>query len=504
MAIKSRNTVGALKQEVTAGTLIAPAAGTDFIPLQDGEFEMAPNFNQLENNELRGSIGSAKPILGLEEPEGSVSVYLKHSGVEGQEPQYGELIHSAFGAKEVNGTQYTTAAGSTTAIVNVGVGNGANFSRGEAVLVKDGTNGYSIRPVHSVTGDALTLGFSLANAPAAGIGLGKAVKYSVANQGHPSFSAWYYQGNAGAVEAQSGCQVTSMEMSVTAGEFINTSFSFAGSKYFYDPMEITASTNKLDFSDGSTRLATIPPKFYRDPVELAQAVQDSMNSAGSSDTFTVSYNHTGANAGKFTIATSGATLSLLWNTGANTAQTIGTKLGFLVAADDTGATTYTSDNALTLTAPYTPSYDAVDPLVAKNLEVYIGTATEIACAGISEFTFTLDNTIDNVLDICAESGVDEKLINQRTVSIDFTARLAAYDARMFTRFRANDEVRFMFAFGTKSGGNWQAGKSGCVYIPTATISSFQVQSQDNIVVINGTLTAFVDANGNGECYLNFL
>lgn len=504
MAIKSRNTVGALKKEVTIGTLIAPTTGTDFIPLQDGEFEMSPNFNTLENNELRGSIGSAKPILGLEEPEGSVSVFLKHSGVEGQAPQYDELLESAFGAKEVNATQYPTIAGSTTSAINVGVGIGANFSRGEALLIKDGTNGYSIRPVHSVAGDVLTLGFNLGTAPATGINLGKAVKYSVANSGHPAFSAWYYQGNGGAVEAMAGCQVTSMEMSVTAGEFVNCSYSFAGSKYHFDPIEITASTNKLDFDDGSVRVATIPARFYRDPVELATAVTDAMNSAGSSDVFTVSYSHIGASAGKFTIATNGVSLDLLWNTGANTANTIGTKLGFLVAADDTGATTYTSDNALTLTAPASPSYDAVDPLVAKHMEVLIGTATDTACAGISEFTFTLDNTIDNVTDICAESGVDEKLINQRTVSVDFTARLSSYDARMFTRFRANDEVRFMFAFGTKSGGNWQAGKSGCVYIPTATISSFQIQSQDNIVVINGTLSAFVDANGNGECYLNFL
>jgi hypothetical protein len=92
--------------------------------------------------------------------------------------------------------------------------------------------------------------------------------------------------------------------------------------------------------------------------------------AVTSEVFTVTYSDS---TGKFTITyANAATLSLLWNSGANTAQSIGTKLGFLVAADDTGSLTYTSDNAQTLTASYVPSYDAVDPLIFKSAELFIG------------------------------------------------------------------------------------------------------------------------------------
>jgi hypothetical protein len=501
MAEQTRNSVMAIMEESTEGTPVIPSGATDFVALQDG-FKLSPSFNVLESAEIRASIGKAKPITGLESPKASFNHYLRHSGVEGTAPNYKKLLKAAFGTETVNGTQYTTASSSSVSVVKVGTGNGANFTRGQALLVKDGTNGYSIRPVLSVSTDDLNLGFNLANAPASGIGLGKAVMYSPANSGHPTLSVWEYRGNGGAIEMIAGARVTEMGLDIKAGDLIQGSYSLEGVKYHFNPINITSSTKYIDFLDNATtRAASITAKVYRDPIELATAIQDAMNALGSSNTFTCTYS---SSTGKFTITSTGSTLTMKWNTGSNTANSIASKIGFSTAADSTGALTYTSTTAQSWAAPYTPSYDSADPLVAKDNEVLLGGATDTTAFSASSLSFKLTDNKSNILDISAASGVSGSVINQRQVSVDVTGLLTRHEADKFKRFRANDDTSFLFNFGTKSGGNWQAGKCGCLYIPTCTISNFELDDLDGLVVVKMTLNGFVDSSGNGEVYLNFV
>lgn len=499
---KTRNTVMAIMEESTAGTIVFPSAGTDFIALQDG-FSLTPNTDTIDNNELKSSIGVAKQILGLERPEASLSHYIRHSGVEGTKPNYSEMLKAAFGSESANGTQRVTTTGSTVSVVNLAAG-GTDFARGKAILLKDGTNGYSIRPVHSVSTNALTLGFDLANAPGSGIGAGKCVNYSPANSGHPTLSIHEYRGNGGAYEIIAGARVSDMSVSVKAGELINGSFTMQGTAYYFDPITITTSTNKLDFTDDDgTFAATIPAGTYRDPKDLATAVQDAMNSANSGETHTVVYLDA---SGKFKITSTGTVLSLLFASGTNTANTIATKIGFTVA-DKTGTaagTGYTSDNAQDFSAPYTPSYDSADPLVAKANEVLIGDNDDISCFCASSIDIKLTDEITDVECVCAVSGVQEKVITRRVVEVDIVGLLERYDADKFYKYRTGSNVRFAFNCGEKSGGNWVAGKCVNFYIPTATITAFELGDENSIVTLNMTLRAYVDSSGNGEFYLNFL
>lgn len=106
--------------------------------------------------------------------------------------------------------------------------------------------------------------------------------------------------------------------------------------------EITASNNKLDFketSGGSEVTATIPVGNYSVSLleETIKLAMDSISGVGA--TYTVSYD---ADTGLWSIATDLAFLSLLWNTGTNTANSIGAILGFGTDADDTGSTSYTA------------------------------------------------------------------------------------------------------------------------------------------------------------------
>ena len=148
-SIQTRSSVLAIVKETTEGTLKKPSAATDFIALQDA-FTMAPNVNSLENAELKNSLGKAKSILGAEAPTAELSHYLRHSGVEGQAPNYGLLLEAALGAVSTASTEYDTVSSSTTSLLKVNTGEGATFERGEALLIKDATNGYRIRCIDSI------------------------------------------------------------------------------------------------------------------------------------------------------------------------------------------------------------------------------------------------------------------------------------------------------------------------------------------------------------------
>jgi hypothetical protein len=107
---------------------------------------------------------------------------------------------------------------------------------------------------------------------------------------------------------------------------------------------VTGFNDKLDFTEGSTgdATATLDAATYTSGGELATEIQTQINASATDNTYTVTYS---SSTYKFTIerATGTDTIGLEWATGSNTATSCGEDLGFDVSADDTGATTYTSD-----------------------------------------------------------------------------------------------------------------------------------------------------------------
>lgn len=501
--IVNRASVLGIKVETTEGTPVAPAGATDFIAIQD-DFDMSAQFDALENAELRNSIGRGKSITGGENPTVSMSHYLRHSGVEGTAPNYGKLLKAAFGNEDVEGTEYNTVSSSTTSVIKVDTGEGATFRRGQALLIKDSTNGYSIRPVHSISSDDLTIGFQVASAPAVGVNLGKAVTYYPAESDHPSYTLWHYLGNGGATQMMAGGKVTEASLEFNAGELVNGSYSVEGLSYYFNPIEITSSTKYIDWTDDDgTFAAAVTVKMYKDPHDLASAIQTAMRTASPGETATVTYSNT---TGKFTILSTGTLLTLKWNTGTNTANSIASKIGFSTAADNSGtvATTGYTGSALSFAAAYTPTYDSSDPLVAKNNEVLLGDSDDTTAIAASSVSFKLSNTRAVKGSVSAESGRSGSLFSAREATVTVKTLLDKYEADKFRKFRENEDTRFLYNFGTKSGGNWVAGKCGCLYLPTATITSFDLQDQDGLVALEMELKAYVDSSGNGEVYLSFV
>lgn len=102
--------------------------------------------------------------------------------------------------------------------------------------------------------------------------------------------------------------------------------------------QITTSNQKIDFKEsgmGPQLTATIPVGFYT-VSDLEDAIKAQMELVGA-ETYTASYS---ALTGRWTIASAGSYLDLLFSSGTNVASSLGPSIGYLVS-DLTGSLTYT-------------------------------------------------------------------------------------------------------------------------------------------------------------------
>lgn len=498
--INPRASVRGIVKEVTAGTLVAPSAGSEFVPLRPGKsFSSTPE--KLESDELINDIGASKSSVGKETIELGHPAYFKSSEVVATAPDADYLYEAALGGKSVASTEYDTIAASTTTLIKVGAAEGATFEVGEALMIKDSTNGYSLRNISSITGDDLTLNFALNVAPASAVNLGRAVLYKAGASGHPSLSVWDFEGNGGLLQSCAGARVSGMDITLDANAQAEIEFKLAASAYFVNPVEVTASTDTLDWLDTSgTYAVTLENKFYKSAIEFADAVAQAMNDSASTGTFVVEYLEA---SGKYKLTASGvATFSLLFNTGINTAQSIATKLGFTTAADSTGALNYTGANAITLSAGFTPSYDNASNITVKNAEFLLGDQDNNICLCASSIKIALANTLEDVDCLCAESGVQEKQITKREVTMTATVPLSQYQLEIFNNVIANKTISAMVNIGPKSGGNWVAGKACNIYLGNCVVNSAPV-SGETILIAELSITGFVTTSKK-DLYINFI
>jgi len=494
---QAKATIQAIKKETTAGVYVAPSVGTDFIAIRPGA-ELALEPELVDNEELVGDIGISKKINVGEATTGSNPAYLRHSGVEGQEPQIGLFFESLLGSKYVVATEQSAAASSTVSIVRVGTGLGANFRQGQALLVKK-AGGFEVANIASISGDNLTLAFNLSSAPALGTKLGRACLYSPVSSGHPTFSITKYLGNDYAIEASAGNTVTEAAITMDAKGLGNVEFSFAGTKYFYNPITITASSKFLDVTDDTGTFAvSVEEKTYKSPTELAEALNAAL-SVASTETYTVSYSNT---TGKFTIASGSTLLSLLWLSGTNAANSIGAKLGFVTTSNDTGSVSYTSDNAQVYSSSITPSYDSTDAIVVKGAELNIGTQEDNLCVCAQSVSVTISKETEDVNCVCEETGVKEKIATGRTVTMEVVATLKKYDVELLSALLKNEGLSAAMTCGPKSGGNFVAGKCFNVYMQKATVSAFTT-SGESFLQVNFTLEGYVTATEK-DVFVNFV
>ncbi len=494
MAILTRSNVLSIKEETTEGTLEAITSGASFVPLREGT-SISNELQTSDSDELLNDIAKGKSLVVGEASKCSLPFYPKHSGVEGQEPELGIAYESFMGGKSVAVAEIDTAAGSTTTVLKVA--DSSSLEVGEALLIKDGTNGYSVRHIVSLTSTDITLNFALENAPASGIGLGKCILYKPASSGHKSISIEGYQAssNSSFKQAMSGSRATSCSFEFPAKERATGTIEFEGVNYFYNQVAITASNKYIDFNDGGVQVAILDEKVYKTPVAFAEAVASKMNGA-STDTITCEYSNT---TGKYTIASDGSTLELLLLSGTNNANYCD-KIGF-DKVDETGSLTYTSDNEADYNPEYTPTYDDNDGIIGKDGRLYIGDS--IVTKSASSVTISISTPKTDINDVAAETGVKETLTLEREISLTANIILSKHDVDMFERAIENTTTQIQFVAGPKTGGNWDAGKTFSFWMQGATITAAPIQDENGYVIVAIEAKGFVSSTVK-DGYLGWL
>ena len=505
MAFTTRSSVFAFVKEDTEGVLKDPTAA-DFTAVREGS-ALTGAVETTTSDEIRNSIGASKAFVTKEAPTGSIPKYLKTSGVEGQAPDYGILIESALGQVSVKSVEVSTTAGSTAgdadnrAVLSVPDGDVATgeLQVGQALLIKDTANNYAVRNIYALDEsgdpDLASLSFNLGVAPASGVALGLATFWSPKDTDQPTYSAHQFQSSttASAVHiAEAGVRTTSMGIEFPANDLAAIAFEMGGITFYQDPIRISATNKYLDFTDSSGTVAAIlEEKVYQTPMHLADEITAKMTGASlasASDVISCSWSNS---EGKFTIVSDGTVLSLLWLSGTNTANSVGDTIGFDVAADDTGALTYTSDDAQTYEPPVTPAFDDSDPQVVRDNMLLLGDPDDYICFGGQALSITVATPKTDVPNWCAESGVDESLILSREVSVSGTLKFAKHDVDRVYRLLKNQTVQLAFTSGQKLAGNWIPGTINNIFLPEVSITTDQLADNDGYYVEEFEGTAIV-------------
>ena len=510
--IATRRSVAAIVLKPEEGSLTKPTAASQFISIQP-DFTLSPNFETVENVEIKDDIMSSKTIITGEAPTATYSHYFKGSGTSGKAPQFGPLIQASFGSTRKLSTEATLTAGSTTNVLKMSSSDAAKFKKGDAVFVDNTNKEKEVRAVQSVSGTDVTLAFHLSSAPATATKIGKFVTYYPSSDAIPVFDLWHYIGGGDSgVENIQDCRTTSMTISATAKDLINSTFNFEGTGYrfnedFTPGWKVETGKNQFNVvTSSASNTATIAAGTYATGAAMAAELQKAHRAAGGSGQ--AAANVTYAN-GKF-VAKSNE--NFYWRFLDNS-QDLEQALGF-DRKTRTPAGTLTSDNNAPVPRDYSNqtvmdsdiTYDQTDPIVARDQQIFIGNPAEKGdsiCIETSSATFTFGTPRTLITSVCTESGNYRSIINQRTATLAVSAILQEDDRRFFSKFKNGDTTYFAFTGGKKESGVWQKGQVFTVLGSPASITSFAITNSDNVFALDLELTCFAEGGGEGSVFISF-
>lgn len=171
-------------------------------------------------------------------------------------------------------------------------------------------------------------------------------------------------------------ELGSKEYSLIAGENLSQN----NVCFIKDKLVIAATNKYIDFKEdtggglGSELTATLTELSYKGDA-LATHIAARMNAAGGDTNYACTFDPA---TNKFTITNNSIVeLQLLWSTGTNAANSVGTTIGFSVAADDTSATSYEADNTNALGKAFKAQGDSDNNwgkmlLLVKDASISIG------------------------------------------------------------------------------------------------------------------------------------
>ena len=521
--IAQRRSTAAAVLKAFEGTLQKPTSGTQFLAIQP-DFSLAPNFTTTENVELKDDIMSGKNIVTGEAPTGTFSHYLTGSGTAGTPPEYGSIVQASFGGFRSSTSEQTLAAGSTTSVLKfANAAAAATFKKGDACLIKDSANGWSVRPVESVSGTDVTLGFNLESAPGTSVKVGAFISYFPLNDNMPVFDMWHYIGaGESGVENIKDCRVTSMSVSVNAKDLINATYSFEGTQYrfnkdFRDGFRLFNYNNKLTVvnTQGGSRTSTeveLTAQSYASGAALATEIQTKVSAITGLTSFRATFSNN-----RFSFTSTAAYLFDFQAASAvpEGAATLADVLGFestdvSSTAPSTGTKASTKNAQLyrDYSSGLTESYDDTDPIIARGQQVFIGDASDNICIDSSSVSVSINTPKALITSICEESGNYRSLISSRSATITVSAHLQDDDRRFFDKFQDGDTTQFAIVAGKKTtvggGPQWKPGETFVIYGSPASITSWAVTGSNDVYMLDLELTCYSPGDGSGSIFLSYV
>ena len=232
------NTLFVVEQD-NPGVLKFPTAGTEVVATQ-GLPEITPEIENLDNEETLNSLLSSESTPGKETVTFSTPHYFK-AGTAGQLPQYGLYMKSALGG--VHGLPSETTIAVATSRTEIELADATGYIAGGALLVQSPL-GNDPRPIKSVSGNVVTLDFPLSFDPQVGQSVSGSIHYYLKNNSDdmPLLSIHNYM--PGQLKSARDVRIENMEVEFPAGERITGDFSGSGTKFYLNPIDITAS-NKV-------------------------------------------------------------------------------------------------------------------------------------------------------------------------------------------------------------------------------------------------------------------
>lgn len=267
-----RNTVTFVTAEVSAGTYVAPSAGTQAIQTLEDGTELAMNREFVDRSVSNGTIGRSAGRAGMKSVSGSIPCELKAADVVGTAPETDLLLKSALGdvrnqaeltlSDADGGTHSTTVACLADADAN-------KVKFGDTIVIRRSGATDHIAVVTAVSNDAGDTNVTFAPARSGAVQDGDTIRafrtYICANSGHPSLSITKEIEGA-VLEKGVGCKVTSMSIgNFTTGALPDITFGFEGLTF---DRTIAASGQTADYQ-ASTPPLILGAKVFVDGAELA-------------------------------------------------------------------------------------------------------------------------------------------------------------------------------------------------------------------------------------------
>jgi hypothetical protein len=274
-----------LKDEVTEGTYVAPAASADAMEVLEEFSGFEYSRESIERTVLSNTVESEAPRAGLPSVNGALPTELKAAATEGAAPRANVALKSLMGAKR-NSTALEVGAGSTATVIELSDADGVKVQKGDVLMFKKAGE-YAYRPIASVDTTpgsmSATLAFALPYTPATGVDIAAFTTY-YHDTNDVTFSVTAEMGGD-ISERVAGCRVEAGEFGWNTGEIPSASFTIKGLSMV---KETTLSGITADFSSEPQPPVALNAKAYINGVavdynsfslNIANTINDVLSSA---------------------------------------------------------------------------------------------------------------------------------------------------------------------------------------------------------------------------------